>query len=154
MIWGAGMRNEMKQSEKMTNPRMVLAMCFLVPVVIMLTLFAFCEIFPFGDRSFLFSDMYHQYMPFFSEFVRKVRAGESLFYSYNVGVGTNFVALYSYYLGSPLNWLALLVPEAYLCEFMSYLVIFKMGLCGLTAGFYLQKRFGSGDFGVVFFACF
>ena len=140
--------------EKMTTPGMTLTLCFLVPLVIMLTLFAFCEIFPFGDRSFLFSDMYHQYMPFFSEFVRKVREGDSLFYSYNVGIGTNFVALYSYYLGSPLNWLALLVPEAYLCEFMSYLVVFKMGLCGLTAGYYLQKRFGSGDFGVVFFACF
>ena len=133
---------------------MVLALCFLVPVVIMLTLFAFCEIFPFGDRSFLFSDMYHQYMPFFSEFVRKVRSGESLYYSYNVGVGTNFIALFSYYLGSPLNWLALLVPEAYLCEFMSYLVVFKLGLCGLTAGYYLQKRFGDRDFAVAFFACF
>lgn len=140
--------------QKLSEPGMVLVLSFLVPFIIMLTLFAFCEIYPFGDRSFLYSDMYHQYMPFFSEFVRKVREGESLYYSYNVGIGTNFVALYSYYLGSPLNWLALLVPEAYLCEFMSYLVVFKIGLCGLTAGYYLQKRFGDGDFGVVFFACF
>jgi len=149
-----GAKNPDSGYKRFCTPGMVLTFSFLVPFVIMLTLFAFCEIFPFGDRSFLFSDMYHQYMPFFSEFVRKVRAGESLYYSYNVGIGTNFVALYSYYLGSPLNWLALLVPEAYLCEFMSYLVVFKMGLCGLTAGYYLQKRFGGGDFGVVFFACF
>lgn len=37
---------------------------FLVPAIVMLILFIIRGIYPFGDRSFLFSDMYHQYMPF------------------------------------------------------------------------------------------
>ncbi|MBO5336548.1 MAG: YfhO family protein [Lachnospiraceae bacterium] len=136
------------------NKRKTLLCCFLLPVVIMLTIFIIRGIYPFGDRSFLYMDMYHQYMPFFSEFLNKIKAGEGLAYSYHVGIGSNFLALYVYYLASPLHWLAFLVPEAFLMEFMSYLVIAKIGLCGLTAAYYLQKRFGDGDFAVLFFACF
>lgn len=129
-------------------------LAFALPVTIMLCLFAARGIFPFGDRSFLFSDMYHQYMPFFSEFLHKIKAGEGLAYSYQVGIGSNFLALYVYYLASPLHWLAFLVPEAYLMEFMSYLVVVKIGLCGLTAYWYLQKHFETKDTAVLLFSCF
>lgn len=125
-----------------------------IPCGIMLLLFIVNGIFPFGDRSFLFSDMYHQYMPFFSEFTQKVRAGESLFYSWDVGVGSNFFALYIYYLASPLNWLAFLIPADYLMEFMSYLVVFRIGLCGLTFCIYLRRHFETTHISTVLFSCF
>ena len=125
-----------------------------IPSGIMLILFMVNGIFPFGDRSFLFSDMYHQYMPFFSEFVEKVRAGESLYYSWKVGVGSNFLALYVYYLASPLHWLAFLFPKEYLMEFMSYLVIVKIGLCGLNFCYYLRKHFATESVATVLFAIF
>lgn len=125
-----------------------------IPCGIMLFLFIIRGIFPFGDRSFLFSDMYHQYMPFFSEFIEKVRAGEPLYYSWEVGIGSNFLALYIYYLASPLNWLAFLIPPAYLMEFMSYLVVFRIGLCGLTFCIYLRKHFITDSFSTVLFSCF
>ncbi len=130
-----------KQKVKWKEINWSLLAAGVIPSVIMLVLFIANSIYPFGDRSFLFSDMYHQYMPFFSEFVDKVRAGENLYYSWNVGVGSNFLALYVYYLASPLHWLAFLFPKAYLIEFMSYLVIIKIGLCGLCFCFYLQKHF-------------
>ena len=56
--------------------RAALVLSFLIPSMVMLALFVVNRIYPFGDRSFLFSDMYHQYMPFFSELLHKVR-GES-----------------------------------------------------------------------------
>lgn len=134
--------------------RAAFVLAFLVPVVIMFVIFVMRGIFPFGDRSFLFSDMYHQYMPFFSEFIDKIRAGEGLNYSYQVGIGSNFLALYVYYLASPLHWLAFLVPKAYLMEFMSYLAVIKIGLAGLTAFYYLQKHFGTKDVGALCFSVF
>lgn len=134
--------------------RIIYTLCFLLPVIIMLVIFIIRGIYPFGDRSFLFSDMYHQYMPFFSEFLRKIKAGEGLAYSYNVGIGSNFLALYVYYLASPLHWLAFLVPESHLMEFMSYLVVVKIGLCGLSFGYYLRKHFGTDNYGVVLFSAF
>ncbi len=133
----------------------ILLLSFGIPFLIMLVIFALKGIYPFGGRSFLASDMYHQYMPFFSEFMRKIKAGEGLAYSYNVGIGSNFLALYVYYLASPLHWLAFLLPQAYLMEFMSYLVIVKIGLCGLTACIYLRNHFqDKQDVGVLFFSCF
>lgn len=145
----------MKLVNKLKNNRMILLLSFAIPFLIMLVIFIMKEIFPFGDRSFLCSDMYHQYMPFFAEFMRKIKAGEGLAYSYNVGIGSNFLALYVYYLASPLHWLAFLVPEGFLMEFMSYLAMVKIGLCGLTSCIYLQKHFKEDkDLGVLLFSCF
>lgn len=137
-----------------TRYRVAQILAFVLPVIIMLSIFIIKGIFPFGDRSFLFSDMYHQYMPFFSEFLRKIKAGEGLSYSYQVGMGSNFLALYVYYLASPFHFLAFLVPEKYLMEFMSYLVILKIGFCGLSFFAYLRYHFGKKDPAMLFFSCF
>ena len=54
---------------------------FLLPFLSMMAIFIGNGIYPFGDQSFMHSDMYHQYVPFLEEFVRKVRDGEPLYYS-------------------------------------------------------------------------
>lgn len=164
LLWGYGedkMENGVKGIEHTGGKgrqdvryQTALVLSFVLPVVIMLSLFIIKGIYPFGERSFLFSDMYHQYMPFFSEFLRKIRAGEGLAYSYNVGIGSNFLALYIYYLASPLHYLAFLVPESHLMEFMSYLVVIKTGLCGLTFFVYLRRHFQIKDGNILFFSCF
>ena len=41
---------------------------FLIPTLIMLVIFVIQQIYPFGERSFLHIDMYHQYFPFLVEF--------------------------------------------------------------------------------------
>lgn len=125
-----------------------------IPTFVMLAIFFLKSIFPFGGRSFLYMDMYHQYMPFFSELYDKLRGGESLFYTWNVGIGSNFLALYTYYLACPLHLLGALVPKAYIMEFLSYLVVCKVGFCGLTACLYLQRRFQTRSVSCVIFSCF
>lgn len=125
---------------KMKKYKVAEVLSFLLPVVSMLVIFAIKGIYPFGGRSFLSTDLYHQYMPFFSEFVRAVKSGQGLSYTWNVGIGSNFLALYVYYLASPAHWLGLLVPETHIMEFITYLVVVKIGLCGLTAFLYLRSR--------------
>jgi uncharacterized membrane protein YfhO len=127
---------------------------FLVPVVIMIIIFAQRGIFPFGEESFLRTDMYHQYAPFFSEFQYKLKHGGSLLYSWDIGMGVNFAALYSYYLASPLNWLIVLCPKKYIIEFMTYMIVLKVGLSGLTFSWYLRRHFKTADFGIAFFGIF
>ncbi|MCI9336268.1 MAG: YfhO family protein [Lachnospiraceae bacterium] len=122
-----------------------LVLSLLLPGLIMLALFVGNGIYPFGDRSFLSGDLYHQYMPFFSELLHKVRGGENLSFSFHVGIGSNFLALFVYYLASPFHLFSLLVPESHLMEFMSYLIVFKTGLAGLTSFFYLQRRSRAGE---------
>ncbi|MGC6175945.1 YfhO family protein [Lacrimispora sp. 38-1] len=127
---------------------------FFVPVVIMIIIFAQRGIFPFGEESFLRTDMYHQYAPFFSEFQYKLTHGGSLLYSWDIGMGVNFAALYSYYLASPLNWLIVLCPKNYIIEFMTYMIVFKIGLSGLAFSWYLRRHFKTADFGIAFFGIF
>ena len=127
---------------------------FCIPVVIMVIIFAQRGIFPFGEESFLRTDMYHQYAPFFSEFQHKLSNGGSLLYSWNIGMGINFSALYAYYLASPLNWFLILCPRQLVIEFMTYSIVLKIGLSGLSFGWYLKKHCNRNDFGVAFFGIF
>lgn len=127
---------------------------FLIPVLGMLGIFINRGIFPFGRNSFMFSDMYHQYVPFLMEFVRKLHEGESLAFSWFVGLGSNFVQIFAYYLASPINWLAVLCPSDYLIEFMTYFIVIKIGLCGVTFAYYLRKRFDTKDLRIVWFSVF
>ena len=136
------------------KPRDGYIAAFFVPVVIMIIIFAQRGIFPFGEESFLRTDMYHQYAPFFSEFRHKLAEGGSLLYSWDIGLGVNFAALYAYYLASPLNWLLILCPGKYVIEFMTAAIVLRIGLAGLSFTCYLRKRSGVSDFGACFFGIF
>lgn len=127
---------------------------FFVPVLVMVIIYIQRRIFPFGEESFLRTDMYHQYAPFFSEFRHKLMHGGSLLYSWDVGMGVNFAALYAYYLASPFNWLLVLCPKQFIIEFMTYLIVLKIGLSGLSMTYYLQKHYRRPCFGAAFFGIF
>ncbi len=128
---------------------------FFVPVAVLIILFAQRGIFPFGEECFLRTDMYHQYAPFFSEFQYKLKQGGSLLYSWDIGMGVNFSALYAYYLASPVNWLIILCPKKFIIEFMTILIMIKTGICGVTFTWYLdhhfeKKHFIAGIFGIFY----
>lgn len=132
--------------------RVPLLLAFLIPVAVMIAVIILNEIYPFGDRCFLRVDMYNQYMPFFTEFHRKLQQGGSLLFSWHAGLGANFVGLYAYYLASPMNWLLILCPEEYIIEFMTVLIVIKIGLCGLSFAWYLRRHFCTDSYSVTIFA--
>ncbi len=139
------------------RPGLIPAACllsFAIPFLVMLGIFIINGVYPFGDGSFMHSDMYHQYVPFLSEMLRKLREADGLAYSWNVGIGSNFTALYAYYMASPFNWLVTLFPDQYLIEFMSYLVVLKVGFCGFAFCWYLTKHFHTRSLLTVPFAVF
>lgn len=120
-------------------------LAFLLPVFIMVVIFMIRGVYPFGDRTFLRTDLYNQYAPFFSELWRKLRNGDSLAYSWNIGMGSNFWALYAYYLASPFNFLVMFVPQTHIIEFMTALIVIKIGLSGFTFAWYLNRHFGEKE---------
>ena len=61
-------RRKKRQTTPFLKPRDGLLIAFFVPVLVMICIFVQRGIFPFGERCFLRTDMYHQYAPFFSEF--------------------------------------------------------------------------------------
>lgn len=117
------------------------ALAFGIPFVVSVIICASMGIYPFGENCILHVDMYHQYCPFFIELQEKLTSGSSLLYSWNLGLGSDFVGLFAYYLASPLNWLLILWPKGYVIEFMTLTIWIKIALAGLFFFWYLRGRF-------------
>ena len=133
-----------------------LLLSFLIPFIGMLTVMLIGGYEPFGnDRALLYSDEYHQYYPFFVSFRKALLSGRSLLYSWNVGMGMDYLGLISYYLGSPLNLLSILVPESLTLEYFALLSPIKLGLAGLFFAIFLKKHFGVNAHSISLFgACY
>ena len=124
---------------------------FFVPFGIMGLSFILHEFFPFGDNQILLVDLWHQYFPFLSELHEKLTHGGSLLYSWNIGMGTNFLGLSSYYASSPLNLLLALSPERYLVVALELLVLIRMGLASAFFALFLKKIYNRNHFTIVLF---
>ena len=117
------------------------ALAFGIPFIWSLVICAAAGIYPFGENCILHVDMYHQYCPFFMEMQDKLANGGSFLYSWNLGLGSDFIGLYAYYLASPLNWLLLLCPKGLVIEFMTVTIWIKIALAGLFFFWYLKEHF-------------
>ena len=129
-------------------------LAFLAPVLGMFLVMIIRGFEPFGSVSMLYSDMYHQYFPFFVAFRKALLSGESLLYSWNVGLGMDYLGLISYYLASPLNLLSVLVPEGLLLEYFSLLSPIKLGFAGMFFAIFLKNIFHKNDLSIVLFGSF
>ena len=143
--------NRSKQSKWKLSP---LKLAFLIPFMGMLFVMLISGYEPFGQYSMLYSDMYHQYYPFFVEFRRALLRGEGLMYNWSVGLGMDYLGLISYYLASPLNLLSILVPEGLLLEFFSLLMPMKLGLASLFFAVFLKNVFRKNDYSISVFGGF
>ncbi len=128
-------------------------LAFLLPVIGTCMMMLIRGFIPFGETSMLYSDMYHQYYPFFVSFRKALRSGDSLLYNWSVGMGMDYLGLVSYYLASPLNLISVLIPEGWLLGYFSLLMPIKLGLAGLFFGIFLKKTFQKDDFSISVFGC-
>ncbi len=120
------------------------AICFwlgcLIPAAVTLLGFALNGVWPFGDGTVLIIDSLHQYLPFYTDLHEKLIHHESLLYSFSAGLGYDFWATFAYYMACPLNLLLALIPKANVADAMDLLILLKIGLCGGTFSWYLNKR--------------
>ncbi len=129
---------------------------FLISLLILLLYSIIQGIYPFGGETFLRKDLYHQYYPFLCELRRRLLNGESLRFSFDLGIGSSFYAMYVYYLSDPLNLLSVIVPERLLLEFLTCITYFKIALASSFMCRYLTYRSKKTDplILVVFSLCY
>lgn len=130
------------------------ALAFAIPFIGILMVMLVSQYTPFGKYSILYSDMYHQYFPFFHAFRNALRSGESLLHNWDIGMGIDYLGLISYYLASPLNLLSVLIPESLTLEYFSLLMPLKLGLAGLFFAIFLKKMFRKDDLSISLFGAF
>ena len=116
------------------------ASSFLITFCALTIVFALIGITPFGDRSFLVSDMYSQYSAFLSHFRRTFSEGGSLIWSSEMSLGGGTFGLWSYYLFSPLNFLTLLFPKESISTAISLIIALKLAFSAATASIFFRKR--------------
>ncbi len=133
--------NKTEAKKNFIKKSLPLVVAFLAPIIILIIIYATREIFPFGDQMYLRSDMYHQYAPFLKLFQNTIKHGGSLDYTWNIGLGSNFLSTYAYYLASPINWLVGLLPSNYIPEIMSGFIMLKSGLMSSFMTYYLIRKF-------------
>ena len=104
--------------------------------------------------SILHSDAYYQYYPFLLDFRRNILSGEGLLYTWNIGMGVDYIGLFAYYLGSPLNWLTLLMPESWVLDYYTFMVPVRMGFAGLFFSIFLKNTFRRNDLSIALFGSF
>ena len=151
------MKNKAIETGKKQNilrRNLPVAAAFVLPVIALILIFMARDIYPFGDEMYLRSDMYHQYATFLKEFQSILKNGDSLLYTWNIGLGTDFMGTYAYYLASPVNWLVCLLPSDHIPEIMACFIIGKSGLMSATMAYYLKKRFGKNTFAITVFGMF
>ncbi|MBO5247844.1 MAG: YfhO family protein, partial [Clostridia bacterium] len=111
--------------KKQRGTSLWLFLAFLIPMVGMWAGFAACGVHPFGNMQMLYSDLREQYYPFLQEFHTRLQNGESILWSWNGGLGTDFGSLIAYYVASPLNLLTVFFPAKMLRDVMTLLLTVK-----------------------------
>lgn len=116
---------------------------FIIPVAIMTGVYLSQGIYWNSDTSPLLGDGFHQYVIFDVALRNILHGNGSLFYTFTSGLGLNFYALSSYYLGSFLSPLVYFFDLTNMPDAVYLTTLLKFGLIGLSTYFSLNKLFQS-----------
>ena len=125
---------------------------FIVPIMLMVVIYALIGIYPAGDKTIVNSDMYLQYVGFLGHIKDVLKGEANLFYSFSKSLGGNTVGLFAYYMSSPLNLIIGLFPKAYIADAIVVITLIKIGLSSLTFTIYLIQSFKKKDINVIMFS--
>ena len=116
---------------------------FIIPIIIMIGVYLSQGIYWNSDNSPLLGDGFHQYVIFDLALRNILHGNGSLFYTFTSGLGLNFYALSSYYLGSFLSPLVYFFNLLNMPDAVYLTTLLKFGLIGLSTYFSLNKLFQS-----------
>ena len=114
---------------------------FIIPIIIMIGVYLSQGIYWNSDTSPLLGDGFHQYVIFDVALRNILHGNGSLFYTFTSGLGLNFYALSSYYLGSFLSPLVYFFNLSNMPDAVYLTTLLKFGLIGLSTFFSLNRLF-------------
>jgi len=118
---------------------------FLVATIIINILYIFNGVTPYGDKSLLCIDFYHQYGPMLGELFDRVRGGSNLMYSFSMGLGLPFYRNFLNYLSSPFNIIMFLFNKKGLLTSYSFIIGAKAVFASVSFVYFLAKKFDRKD---------
>ena len=101
---------------------------------------------PYGDKSLLCVDFYHQYGPMMYEFWHRIRSGSGLVYSFYQGLGLPFFRNFLNYLSSPFNLFLFLFNKDGILKGLSLIIGIKPVIAACTMTYYLKSKFKQDNY--------
>lgn len=129
------------KSFKLTNNTIYYLTAFFSPFVILFLALLAENISFNGETTILASDGFHQYV-IFAENLRNILHGsDSLFYTFTSGLGLNFYALISYYLGSFFSPFVYFFSLKSMPDAIYLFTLLKVSCMGLTSFYSLRQLY-------------
>lgn len=129
------------KSFKLTNNTIYYLIAFFLPFVILFLALLAENISFNGETTILASDGFHQYV-IFAENLRNILHGsDSLFYTFTSGLGLNFYALISYYLGSFFSPFVYFFSLKSMPDAIYLFTLLKVACMGLTSFYSLRQLY-------------
>ena len=129
------------KSFKLTNNTIYYLTAFFLPFVILFLALLAENISFNGETTILASDGFHQYV-IFAENLRNILHGsDSLFYTFTSGLGLNFYALISYYLGSFFSPFVYFFSLKSMPDAIYLFTLLKVACMGLTSFYSLRQLY-------------
>ena len=141
---------EFKKENWFYSNRFVIGAFFCTAIIMCIT-YILRHVYPFGDQIVLKVDLYHQYAPFHEELRSRILNGQSLLYSWEGGLGKEFVTQMAYYTASPISFLILLFPQKLLPEALAFFILIKTCFSASFFSYYLKEHFKKNDLSILFF---
>lgn len=127
-------------------------LAFLIPFLTFIITYIANGYYPIGGNQILIVDAYHQYYQFFQVLRDKLINGGGFFYTFSIGLGSDFLGLMAYYLMSPFNIFLIAIPEDFVIVFFEFLIALKIGLAGLSFSAFLYSIYNKKDYSLVVFS--
>lgn len=143
------MKSKSKLHSVFYNNRMPI-LSFFITMLLMTIFYASNSVMPFGDKSILNSDCFHQYAPMLDMLIQRLQNGESLIYSSSLGLGTNVLGNIINYLISPFNLIALILGSANIQTSVALIILGKVSLSSFTFAYFIRKVYQNEKFSIPF----
>lgn len=114
---------------------------FVFMMVIMAVICKILHVAPFGGNTFATRDADIQYLDFFAYLKDVLNGKQSIQYTFGKTLGGNNIAVFGYYLSSPLNLLVLLFEKSQLEVFYTLLVSLKLSLAAVAGAVFIKNRY-------------
>ena len=147
-----------KKINKLWDDNRYIIYAFLATAGTMLIIYFCNSMVPFGDKTILRMDLYHQYGPLFAELYERIMNGASLTYSWVSGLGSCFLGNYFNYLSSPIGAIIMFFGHKNMPEAIAAMILIKAALSASTFTWYLKRSlksqsFASTAFGIMYAFC-
>lgn len=127
---------------------------FIITFLILVFVLILLNVYPFGERTIIVSDLRDQYISFIDYLKSCLFGNNNLFYTFSGSLGMNMYPLMAYYLTSIFNVLTIFVKTSNMHLILTLIILIKISLASLTFCYFLNKRRSINKINVLFSLCY